>query len=112
MVSANTLCKKLLNVKNAVVEDAEFYSDNDGVNHIRIHARPNAWHIYDCPFCHERCRRYDKKNSQPRTWRIYLSNGGTVKGAIAKFSVTAELANAFLFYTLSVSTIFLSALYY
>ena len=27
MVSANTLCKKLLNVKNAVVEDAEFYSD-------------------------------------------------------------------------------------
>ncbi len=69
MVSANTLCKKLLNVKNAVVEDAEFYSDNDGVNHIRIHARPNAWHIDDCPFCHERCRRYDKKNSQPRTWR-------------------------------------------
>ena len=69
MVSTNTLCKKLLNVKNAVVEDAEFYSDNDGVNHIRIHARPNAWHIDDCPFCHKRCRRYDKKNPQPRTWR-------------------------------------------
>ncbi len=62
MVSANTLCKKLLNVKNAVVEDAEFYSDDDGVNHIRIHARPNTWHIDDCPFCHKRCRRYDKKN--------------------------------------------------
>ena len=69
MVSTNTLCKKLLNVKNAVVEDAEFYSDDDGVNHIRIHARPNAWHIDDCPFCHKRCRRYDKKNPQPRTWR-------------------------------------------
>jgi len=69
MVSANTLCKKLLNVKNAVVEDAEFYSDDDGVNRIRIHARPNVWHIDDCPFCHKRCRRYDKKNSRPRTWR-------------------------------------------
>ena len=69
MVSTNTLCKKLLNVKNAVVEDAEFYSDGDGVNHIRIHARPNTWHIDDCPFCHKRCRRYDKKNPQPRTWR-------------------------------------------
>jgi transposase len=69
MVSTNTLCKKLFNVKNAVVEDAEFYSDDDGVNHIRIHARPNTWHIDDCPFCHKRCRRYDKKNPQPRTWR-------------------------------------------
>lgn len=77
MVSANTLCKKLLNVKNAVVEDAEFYSDDDGVNHIRIHARPNAWHIDDCPFCHKRCRRYDKKNPQPRTWRA-LDWGATL----------------------------------
>ena len=41
MVSANTLCKKLLNVKNAVVEGADFYTDVDGVNHIQIHARPN-----------------------------------------------------------------------
>ena len=69
MVSANTLCKKLLNVKNAVVESAEFYSDADGVNHIRIHARPNARHTDDCPLCHKRCPRYDKKNPQPRTWR-------------------------------------------
>jgi hypothetical protein len=27
MVSANTLCKMLLNVKNAVVEGADFYTD-------------------------------------------------------------------------------------
>ena len=77
MVSANTLCKKLLNVKNAVIEKAEFYSDNNGVNHIRIHARPNVWHQNDCPICHKRCKRYDKKNPQPRLWRA-LDWGGTL----------------------------------
>ena len=69
MVSANTLCKKLLNVKTAVVEGCDFYSDQDGVNHIRIHARPNEWHKDDCPICHKRCKRYDRKNPQPRIWR-------------------------------------------
>ena len=69
MVSANTLCKKLLNVKNAVVEGCEFYSDKDGVSHIRIHARPSRWHRDDCPFCHRHCKRYDKKNPKARTWR-------------------------------------------
>ena len=42
MVSANTLCKKLLNVKTAVIEGADFYTDQAGVNRIRTHARPNA----------------------------------------------------------------------
>ena len=69
MVSTNTLCKKLLNVKSAVIKGANFYTDEDGVNHIRIHARPNVWHEDDCPFCHKRCRRYDKKNPHPRIWR-------------------------------------------
>ena len=77
MVSANTLCKKLLNVKNAVVEGADFYTDADGVNHIQIHARPNHWHKDDCPFCHKRCPRYDKKNPLPRIWRA-LDWGGTL----------------------------------
>ena len=77
MVSTNTLCKKLLNVKSAVVEGCDFYSDQDGVNHIRIHARPNRWHENDCPFCKKRCKRYDKKNPQPRTWRG-LDWGGTL----------------------------------
>lgn len=77
MVSANTLCKKMLNVKTAVVEGADFYTDQDGVNHIRIHARPNVWHEDDCPFCHKRCKRYDRKNPQPRIWRG-LDWGGTL----------------------------------
>ena len=39
MASADTLCKKILNVKNTVVESHEFYIDADGVNHLRIKAR-------------------------------------------------------------------------
>ena len=77
MVSANTLCKKLLNVKTAVVESADFYSDQDGVNHIRIHARPNIWHENDCPICHKRCKCYDTRNPQPRSWRA-LDWGATL----------------------------------
>ena len=69
MVYANTLCKKLLNVKSAVIEGCDAYVDKDGVNHIRIHARPNRWHEDDCPFCHKHCSRYDKKNQKARTWR-------------------------------------------
>ena len=69
MVSANTLCKKLLNVKHAVIEDANFYDDQDGVCHLRIRARTDKWHQDDCPFCHRRCHRYDQKTKQLRTWR-------------------------------------------
>ena len=53
MVSANTLYKNVLNVKNTVIENFNFYSDEDGVKHIRIKARPNKWHENDCPFCHK-----------------------------------------------------------
>lgn len=77
MVSANTLCKKLLNVKNAVIENADCYSDQDGVKHVLIHARPNKRHEDDCPICHKRCPRYDRRNPQPRIWRA-LDWGGTL----------------------------------
>lgn len=77
MASANTLCKKLLNVKTAVVTGHEFYQDVDGVNHIRIKARPNRYHEDDCPLCHKRCRRYDSQSCLPRTWKG-LDWGGTL----------------------------------
>ena len=77
MVSANTLCKKLLNVNHAVVEDANFYLDWDGVTHLRIHARTDKWHQDDCPFCHRHCPRYDQRIDQPRTWRS-LDFGATL----------------------------------
>ena len=39
MASANTLCKKLLNVKGIVVEDCDFYEDLDGIQHLDIRKR-------------------------------------------------------------------------
>ena len=69
MVSANTLCKNVLNVKNTVIENFNLYSDEDGVKHIRIKARPNKWHENDCPFCHKSCPAYDKHSSRPTIWR-------------------------------------------
>ena len=59
MASADTLCKKLLNVKHMVIESNEFYNDSDGAIHLRIKARPDAWHKDDCPYCGRRCPGYD-----------------------------------------------------
>ena len=50
MASADTLCRKLLRVKNCVVESCDIYNDKDGVAHLRMKARPNVWHQDDCPF--------------------------------------------------------------
>ncbi len=69
MVSTNTICKEILNVKNAVIEDCIFFNDADGVKHIRIKARPTKTHENDCPFCHKSCPVYDKHSSKTRTWR-------------------------------------------
>ena len=77
MASANTLCKQLLGVKSAVVTGHDFYQDSAGVNHLRIHARPDKRHEDDCPFCHMRCRPYDVQTPLPRTWRA-LDWGGTL----------------------------------
>ena len=63
MVSANTLCKNVLNVKNTVIENFNLYSDEDGMKHIRIKARPNKWHENDCPFCHKSCTLEDYGNT-------------------------------------------------
>ena len=77
MASANTLCKKLLGVKSAVVTGHDFYQDSDGLNHLRIHARPSKRHENDCPFCHRHCRFYDIQTHSPRIWRS-LDWGGTL----------------------------------
>lgn len=77
MASANTLCKNLLSVKNVVIEGHDFYTDKDGVQHIRIHARPNHWHKNDCPYCHRSCPSYDRPSREPRIWRG-LDWGGTL----------------------------------
>ena len=64
--------QKLLNVKNTVIESYNFHNDVDGITHLRIKARPNAWHQDDCPFCGRRhLPRYDrpaKKNKICVDW--------------------------------------------
>lgn len=77
MASANTLCKKLLGVKSAVVTGYNFYTDHDGVNRLTIQARPNKWHEDDCPICGRRCPRYDSQSDKPRKWRA-LDWGSTL----------------------------------
>ena len=75
MASSNTLCKKILNVKDAVVTGHDFYSDNDGVKHLRIYARPSRWHENECPYCGRRCPGYDSPGEYNRLWRG-LDRGG------------------------------------
>jgi transposase len=69
-MTADTLCKKLLCVKDTVVESHDFYSDTDGVKHLRIKARPSKWHEDECPFCGKRhLPRYDTAARKPKVWR-------------------------------------------
>ena len=69
MASANTLCKQLLGVKRAVVLGHNFYSDQDGVKHLRINARPSKCHQDKCPFCGKRRPGYDSPLEGMKVWR-------------------------------------------
>lgn len=75
MASADTLLKKALNVNGMVVESHRFYDDDHGVKHLRMAARPNAWHLNDCPFCHRRLPGYDAPAKNLKIWRA-LDFGG------------------------------------
>jgi transposase len=68
MVSANTLCQKVLNVKNTVVLGVDFYTDMAGVKRLKVKARPNKWHQNRCPFCDRTCPGYDRATTA-RRWR-------------------------------------------
>lgn len=68
MASANTLCKKLLNVEHVVVESQKFYTDGFGVKHLSIRARPDKWHQDRCPVCGKRCPRWGRSTDH-RVWR-------------------------------------------
>ena len=69
MALADTVFKKLVNVKGMVVNSHYFYNDPDGVTHLRLKARPNKWHLNDCPFCGKRCPGYDRPSRFPKVWR-------------------------------------------
>ena len=73
-----TLCKKLLGVKDTVAESSDFYIDSNGVNRLRIYARPNVWHQDVCPHCGRRhLPRYDRAARKPKVWRG-LDFGATI----------------------------------
>ena len=69
MASANTLCKKLLNVNGVVVTDHDFYTDSLGVQHLKIKARPTTWRQNLCPYCGRRCPGYDIAGRGSNKWR-------------------------------------------
>lgn len=51
MASANTVFKKILNVKGIVVEKSTFYEDSFGVTHLDLQVRPTKWAECRCPEC-------------------------------------------------------------
>ena len=51
MVSVNTLVKKILDVKDIIVEDVELYEDEEGVKHLKVMARVYKRADDRCPKC-------------------------------------------------------------
>ncbi len=76
MASANSICKRILNVKGVVVESTQFYTDSDQITHLMISARPDKWHQCLCPLCNKKCPK-DGPSVQGRVWRG-LDFGSTV----------------------------------
>lgn len=72
-VSVNTLVKKILDVKEIIVEDVELYEDEEGVKHLKVMARVYKRADDRCPKCGRKCSRYDspKRNGRPvrKRWR-------------------------------------------
>ncbi len=75
MISINSLCEKVLNVKGLVVLNTEFYEDDNKVKHLRIKVRPAKWEENRCPECHKHCPGYDKVSGKPKVWRSLDWNG-------------------------------------
>ena len=69
MASANTLCKKLLNVKGIVVEDCDFYEDLDGIQHLDIQVRPTRYAECRCPECGRKRPKDGLSVRENRIWR-------------------------------------------
>ena len=69
MATTNTLCKKLLNVKGVVIQNHDFYTDDEGVHHLRIYARPSKHNENRCPHCSRKCPGYDSPGEFNKIWR-------------------------------------------
>lgn len=69
MASANTLCKKILNVKGMVVEKSTFYEDFLGVQRLDLQVRPTKHAECRCPQCGRKRPKDGLSVPQNRTWR-------------------------------------------
>ena len=82
MVSASTLCKNLLNVKEIIVEDVHIWTDIANVRHLSIQVRPLKKDQHRCPICGQKCPGYDR-NTVTRSWRA-MDFGGVIVEIISK----------------------------
>lgn len=69
MASANTIFKKILNVKGMVVENSTVYEDSYGVRHLDLQVRPTKWAECRCPKCGRKRPKDGLSVHEDRTWR-------------------------------------------
>ena len=74
MTSANTLLKKILDVKGAVVQEADFSVDARGVKILTVRMRPKKRESDRCPICGRHCSTYDRFGAV-RSWRVLYFAG-------------------------------------
>ena len=77
MASANTVFKKLLNVKGIVIENSTFYDDSFGVQHLDLMVRPTRWAECRCSVCGRKRPKDGLSVQTDRTWRS-LDFGGVL----------------------------------
>ena len=77
MVSAGTLLKFILGVKDIVIDQWECTNNQDGIAELHIWLHPAARAKNRCPVCGRRCSAYDGSESM-RSWRAFDLNGTLV----------------------------------
>lgn len=78
MVSANTLFKKILNVKHVVIEGVDICQE-DNIPRIVVKVRPTSRYANRCPYCGRVCVGYDQPTKHPRRWRALDICGAIVE---------------------------------
>ena len=77
MISATTLCKKLLNVNGLVVDDADFFTNKYGELCILIKVHLRKGLQWKCPVCGKRYTRIYDAPYEHKRWRA-LDFGGSL----------------------------------
>ena len=67
-MTLNRILKQLLNIKGAVVDNAEFATDATGRMTLKVHVHVARGHRSRCPVCGEKCHVYDHQ-CEANVWR-------------------------------------------